>query len=215
MFVRISRQDNRTDRQTAPHICLVEAHRIHKRSSLALRREGVLFIKRSEGRVCLCVYVRILFPLPSNWTVNFYLCRQLNYLVAHLHVRFLLWSSNAFWPFGCFFLVVRPPLFGIGRGPITPPGPAMVVIDRKDLNSKTKKKTTVLQSRIHLHRSMSLSWASYLVGLNRRKITVLFKPKAVIPVQNFHGWPKLESAGWGYSLSVACFALNIASMDGR
>ena len=40
------------------------------------------------------------------------------------------------------FLVVRPPLFGLGRGPITPLGPAMVVIDRKDLNSKTKQKQT-------------------------------------------------------------------------
>ena len=38
----------------------------------------------------------------------------------------------AFWLL--FFLVVRSPLFGLGRGAIIPPGPAMVVIDRKDLN---------------------------------------------------------------------------------
>ena len=40
-----------------------------------------------------------------------------------------------------FLPVVRPPSFGLGRGPITPPGPAMVRTDRKDLNSnKTKNK---------------------------------------------------------------------------
>ena len=56
----------------------------------------------------------------------------------HLITFFLI---SAFWPFGLFlafwllFLVVRPPLFGLGKGPITPPpGPAMVVLDRKDLN---------------------------------------------------------------------------------
>ena len=37
----------------------------------------------------------------------------------------------AFW---LFFSVVRPPLFGLGRGLITPPGPAMVRMNRKDLN---------------------------------------------------------------------------------
>ena len=36
--------------------------------------------------------------------------------------------------FGCFVSVVRPLLFGFGRGPITPAGPAMVRMDRKDLN---------------------------------------------------------------------------------
>ena len=29
---------------------------------------------------------------------------------------------------------LSPPLFGLGRGPITPPGPAMVLLDRKDIN---------------------------------------------------------------------------------
>ena len=38
-----------------------------------------------------------------------------------------------------FFSVVRPPLFRLGRGPITPPGPAMVLMDRKDLNKKNYK----------------------------------------------------------------------------
>ena len=38
-----------------------------------------------------------------------------------------------------FLLVVRPPLFALGRGPITPPSPAMVIMDQKDLNSKKKK----------------------------------------------------------------------------
>ena len=33
--------------------------------------------------------------------------------------------------------------FGPGRGPITPPGPAMVRLDQKDLNSKTKKLTLI------------------------------------------------------------------------
>ena len=43
-------------------------------------------------------------------------------------------------PFGYFFSGVSPPLFGLERGPITPPGPAMVLTDRKDLNSnKTKQ----------------------------------------------------------------------------
>ena len=37
-----------------------------------------------------------------------------------------------------FFSVVRPPLFGLWRGPITPPDPAMVRMDRKDLNSEHK-----------------------------------------------------------------------------
>ena len=32
-----------------------------------------------------------------------------------------------------------PILFGLGRGPITPPGPAMVWLDRKDLNSSKTK----------------------------------------------------------------------------
>ena len=32
--------------------------------------------------------------------------------------------------------------FGLGRGPITPPDPAMVLMDRRDLNSKTKKHHT-------------------------------------------------------------------------
>ena len=39
--------------------------------------------------------------------------------------------------FGYFFAGGTPTYFGLGRGPITPPGPAMV---RKDLNSnKTKQ----------------------------------------------------------------------------
>ena len=42
-----------------------------------------------------------------------------------------------------FTPVVRPPYFGLERGPLTSPGPAMVRTDRKDLNSnktKTNKK---------------------------------------------------------------------------
>ena len=36
--------------------------------------------------------------------------------------------------------MIRPPYFGLGRGPITPPNPAMVRMDRKDLNlNKTNK----------------------------------------------------------------------------
>ena len=42
--------------------------------------------------------------------------------------------------FGYFVLGGSPTSFGLGRGPITPPNPAMVRTDRKDLNSnKTKK----------------------------------------------------------------------------
>ena len=39
------------------------------------------------------------------------------------------------------FPVVRPPGFGFGRGPITHPGTAMVLTDRKDLNSNITNKT--------------------------------------------------------------------------
>ena len=48
--------------------------------------------------------------------------------------------------------------FGLGRGPITPPGPAMIITDRKDLNSTKKKKlqcsqppkiTTFKTSNVH------------------------------------------------------------------
>ena len=42
------------------------------------------------------------------------------------------WYISAFW--ATFSRVVPPPLFCLGRGPITPPGPAMVLTDRKDLN---------------------------------------------------------------------------------
>ena len=40
--------------------------------------------------------------------------------------------------FGYFFPVVAHLCFGLGRGPITPSGPAMALTDRKDLNL-TKK----------------------------------------------------------------------------
>ena len=41
--------------------------------------------------------------------------------------------------------MVRPPLFGLGMGPINPPGPVMVRMDRKDPNiRKTKQKPLVL-----------------------------------------------------------------------
>ena len=36
-----------------------------------------------------------------------------------------------------------PTYFGLGRGPITPPGPAMVRTDRKDLNSNKTNKQTI------------------------------------------------------------------------
>ena len=38
--------------------------------------------------------------------------------------------------FWLLFLMVCPPLFGFGRGPIAPLGPAMVPLDRKDLYKK-------------------------------------------------------------------------------
>ena len=40
--------------------------------------------------------------------------------------------------FGYFFTGGSPTCFGLGRGPITPPGPAVVRMDRKDLNSNKK-----------------------------------------------------------------------------
>ena len=43
--------------------------------------------------------------------------------------------------FATLLLVVRPPSFGLGRGPFTPPGSAMVRMDRKDLNSNKTNKT--------------------------------------------------------------------------
>ena len=42
-------------------------------------------------------------------------------------------SEHYSWSVGLFFSVVRPSLFGLGRGLITSPGPAMVLMDRKDL----------------------------------------------------------------------------------
>ena len=54
------------------------------------------------------------------------------------------YSDNEYSAFLASFFspVVRPPYFGLGKGPITPPGPAIVRMDRKYLNSKkTKKKT--------------------------------------------------------------------------
>ena len=39
-----------------------------------------------------------------------------------------------------FFSWFAHPWFGLGRVPITPPGPAMVFVDRKDLNKKKNKK---------------------------------------------------------------------------
>ena len=45
--------------------------------------------------------------------------------------------------FGYFVLGGSPTLFGLERGPITPPDPAMFRKDRKDLNSnKTNKPAT-------------------------------------------------------------------------
>ena len=60
--------------------------------------------------------------------------------------------------FGYFFLVVRTPLFWPWEGPITPLGPATVLMDRKDLNlTKTKQNKIVavhnLLSPKLLHRS--------------------------------------------------------------
>ena len=52
-------------------------------------------------------------------------------------------------------------------------------------------------TRIHLHSLTSFSCASYLVGLIRRKITILITLKSLKPARNFHEWPKPESAGWG------------------
>ena len=40
-----------------------------------------------------------------------------------------------------FSRAVRTPIFGLGRGPITPAGPAMVRTDRKDPNSSKTKQT--------------------------------------------------------------------------
>ena len=41
--------------------------------------------------------------------------------------------------FGYFVLGAPPTGFGIWRGPVTPPGPAVVRMDRKDLNSNKTK----------------------------------------------------------------------------
>ena len=50
--------------------------------------------------------------------------------------------------FGYFVFGGSPTLFGLGRGPTTPPDPAMVRMDRKDLNSnKTKKKNLLPTER--------------------------------------------------------------------
>ena len=43
-------------------------------------------------------------------------------------------------PFWLVFTGGSPTLFGLGRGPITPLGPAMVRMDRKDLNSNKQTK---------------------------------------------------------------------------
>ena len=67
----------------------------NKRFSLALRSERDLYLKTSQGQVSLCTYICSHITPLSNRTVNFYLCRQLNHLVVHLHVRFLLRSSIA------------------------------------------------------------------------------------------------------------------------
>ena len=48
--------------------------------------------------------------------------------------------------FGYFVLGGSPTLFGLGRGPITPPDPAMVRAVRKDLNSNKTKNEIKLYS---------------------------------------------------------------------
>ena len=68
-------------------------------------------------------------------------------------------------------MVVRPPVFWLWEESITPPGPAMVRLDRKDLNSKTKKKKTMAGA---LGLSASFRWwfAHLCLGLGRSPITL-------------------------------------------
>ena len=84
-------------------------------------------------------------------------CEPSGNLVLHSFHSSLPYS----WPFGYFFFVVRPLLFGHGSGPITPPGPAMVVIDRKDLKKITPPLpgayTSVSASRGHVFRRYPLN----------------------------------------------------------
>ena len=64
--------------------------------------------------------------------------RNFQYLLRH---QFGVSHQNYILPVWLLFLwVVRPPYFGLARGPITLPGPPILLMDRKDLNSsKTKQ----------------------------------------------------------------------------
>ena len=66
-------------------------------------------------------------------------CTPLTNCAHHFSACLLYVETNANYTLGllaAFFSVFRPPLFGLGMGLITLPGPAMVLMDRKDLNKK-------------------------------------------------------------------------------
>ena len=64
------------------------------------------------------------------------------------------WRNNNLSLFGYFVVGGSPTLFGLGRGPITPPDPAMVRTGRKDLNSnKTKNKSWGNEGRTRFPRA--------------------------------------------------------------
>ena len=53
-------------------------------------------------------------------------------------------TFSAYW--ATFLRWFAHPCFGLGSGPITPLGPAMVLMDRRDLNSKPKNTYSKLTS---------------------------------------------------------------------
>ena len=61
-----------------------------------------------------------------------------------------------------FSPVVRPPSFGLGRGPTTPPDPAMVRTSRKDLNSKRKEKKESCDYIFGLFGYFFLRWFAHI-----------------------------------------------------
>ena len=64
--------------------------------------------------------------------------------------------EDKFGLFGYFVPGGSPTLFGLGRGPITPPDPAMVQTDRKDLNSKKKILKAYLSDVVGLSLAMDI-----------------------------------------------------------
>ena len=78
----------------------------------------------------------------------------------------------AFWLF--FFQVVRPPLFGLGRSPITPPGPAMALMDRKDLNPKHTHITTEMIVSKHVFAHLNQGVVNFHLSV---RMVAFFCPK--------------------------------------